>query len=410
MNERIKNLQERYRTVLGEADAIRKQYAGTADPMSDEDEAKFDRAIEESEKLASAIEKEQKAFQRDLERSEPVQTILHPAGKGGDKAEIERKQMDAFNEFLRFGWAEGKFNTMQAELKTLQADLDVSGGYLLTPQVFVTQLLKNVDDLVVIRRMATKFPLLTGESLGVPSLDTDLDDADWTTELATGSQDDATRFGKRELRPHPFAKRVKVSNKLLRQAILDPEAHVRERMAYKFGLTEEKGFLTGSGSGRPLGVFTASAQGISTGRDVSTGMTTTSITADGLIEVKHTLKPQYWPQARWLFHRDAVKQIRKLKDGNGQYLWQPGIQGGVPNTILDTPYEMSEYAPNTFTTAQYVGIIGDFRFYWIADALNLTIQRVVELYAEQDATGFIGRAEADGMPVLEEAFVRAKLA
>ena len=71
---------------------------------------------------------------------------------------------------------------------------------------------------------------------------------------------------------------------------------------------------------------------------------------------------------------------------------------------------MSEYAPNTFTSALYVGIIGDFSNYWIADAIDLEIQRLVELYAETNQTGIIGRASADGAPVLEEAFVRVALA
>ncbi|MCI0349387.1 MAG: phage major capsid protein, partial [Acidobacteriales bacterium] len=101
---------------------------------------------------------------------------------------------------------------------------------------------------------------------------------------------------------------------------------------------------------------------------------------------------------------------RKLKDGMGQFLWQPGLASGQPDRILDVPVIMSEYAPNTFTTGLYVGIIGDFSYYWIADDLSLTVQRLNELYAETNQIGFIGRLEVDGMPVLAEAFARVKLA
>ena len=167
--------------------------------------------------------------------------------------------------------------------------------------------------------------------------------------------------------------------------------------------------MTGDGSQKPLGVFVASADGISTARDVSTGNTATSIMGDGLIEAKYSLKEAYWPRARWIFHRDAVKQIRKLKDGNGQYIWQAGISGGVPDRILELPYTTSEFAPNTFTTGQYVGILGDFQKYWIVDALDMVMQRLTELYAETNQTGFIARYEGDGAPVLEEAFARVKL-
>jgi HK97 family phage major capsid protein len=105
-----------------------------------------------------------------------------------------------------------------------------------------------------------------------------------------------------------------------------------------------------------------------------------------------------------------VKQIRKLKDGNGQYIWQAGIAGLRPSTILDLPYFLSEYMPSTFTAGQYVGILGDFSYYWIAEALNMEVRRLNELYAESNQTGFIARSEIDGMPVLSEAFVRVQLA
>jgi HK97 family phage major capsid protein len=323
--------------------------------MTPEEVDQFDKIMAEADEIEGQIEREQKAMKMDSFLNDPADSHTHSKGAVDvEKASINSLQFKAFNGFLKEGFGSDEYKTASAELKTLQADLDTSGGYLTAPQQFMTQLLKNVDDFVVMRRLGRVIPIGRAESLGVPTLDTDMNDADWTTELATGNQDDATRFGKRELRPHPFAKRVKVSNTLLRVSLLDPEAHVRERMAYKFGLTQEKGYLTGDGQSKPLGVFTADPNGVPTSRDVVCG-STTAITADGIIDVKHTLKPQYWAAANWLFHRDAVRNIRKLKDGNGQYLWQPGLQANIPNTILDSPYVMSEFAPNTFTTGQYVG-------------------------------------------------------
>jgi HK97 family phage major capsid protein len=296
------------------------------------------------------------------------------------------------------------------ELRALQAGADVDGGYLVAPQQFVTELIKAVDDQVAIRGLARTFQVPQAASMGAPSLDADPSDADWTTELQTGAEDTAMRFGKRELRPHPLAKRIKVSQQLLRQALIGPEGLVLDRLAYKFAVSQEKAFLTGSGAGRPLGVFTASPNGISTNRDVATGNTTTAIGFDGLIEAKSTLKGQYWPRARWIFHRDAVKQITKLKDGDGQYIWRQSVREGEPDTLLGLPMTISEWAPNTFTTGLYVGLIGDFQHYWIVDALAMQVQRLNELYAETNQVGFIGRLETDGAPVLEEAFVRVKLA
>jgi HK97 family phage major capsid protein len=224
-------------------------------------------------------------------------------------------------------------------------------------------------------------------------------------------------FGKRELHPRPLAKRIKISRKLLSR-LPGAEGLVTQRLAYKFAVSEEKAFLTGTGANGPLGVFTASSYGISTGRDVSSGNTSTAITMDGLINALYSLKAQYQtsPTTAWLFHRDAVKMIRKLRDdsgasaGTGQYLWQPSTQVGEPDTLLGLPVFTSEYAPNTFTTGLYVGLVGDFSNYWIADADTFSVQRLVELYAEANQVGLIGRKETDGMPVLEEAFARVTLA
>ena len=295
-------------------------------------------------------------------------------------------------------------------LRALQVDSDTEGGTLVRPEQFVARLIQAIDDQVFIRSLATVFQVADASSLGAPSLDTDPADADWTTELATGSEDTAMRFGKRSLTPHPLAKRIKVSKALLRLAALGVESIVLGRLGYKFGISAEKGYLTGSGSNQPLGVFTASDDGISTSRDVSTGNTATAITFDGLIEAQFSVKGQYWPRARWLFHRDAMKLIAKIKDGEDRFMWEPAVRASEPDLLRGRPLMISEYVPNTFTTGQYVGMYGDFSNYWIADSMSMELQRLVELYAETNQIGFIGRLETDGLPVLEEAFARVTLA
>jgi HK97 family phage major capsid protein len=311
----------------------------------------------------------------------------------------------AFDGYLRMG-----------ETRALQGDVNPSGGYLVLPQKMAEGVLKALDDILVIRQLATKHTLPNAASLGVPYLENDPADAVWTSELATGNEDTSMSFGKRELMPRPIAKRLKVSTTLLRQ-VPSAAAFVESRLAYKFGVTCDKAFMTGTGANQPLGLFTASSEGIPTSRDVSTGNTSTAITMDGLINAAYALKGQYLknPGTRWLFHRDALKQIRKMRDdsggaGTGTYIWQPSTQAGQPDLLLGIPVMSSEYCPNTFTTGQYVGMIADFSYYWIADALSMTVKRLDELYAEANQTGFIGRLETDAMPVLAEAFVRIKLA
>lgn len=312
----------------------------------------------------------------------------------------------AFNEVLRFG----KSASADALKVTYQVGSETGGGYLQPPTQWVDQLIQKVDDAVFIRGLARKFRVPNADSLGAPSLDTDAEDSDWTSELAVGNEENTMAVGKRELRPNPLAKYIKVSNTLLRK-VASSESLVMERLAYKIGVTQEKAFLTGTGAGQPLGVFTASALGINTTADV-TGGTATDIDADDILNTKYTLKPQYWPRAQWIMHRDVVKLCAKMKDGESRPLWDNGgINAGLGTrpTLAGFPVNMSEFAPNTLTASQYVAILGDFSFYWIADALDMQIQRVVELYAATNQTGFFFRAEMDALPVLEEPFVRLKL-
>lgn len=365
--------------------------------------------FDEVEKLGQQITAEERSLEASrlfADRQEQEERGENGAGeeRKGQKT-VEELRMAAFRTYLQTGKVAGEG---AEEFRAFQAGSSAEGGYLVAPQQFVEELLKGLDDQIFIRDMANVIQLPTAASLGAPTLDADAEDWDWTTELRTGAEEDSLRFGKRELKPHPLAKRVKISKTLMRKAPR-VEQIVMQRLAYKLGLTQEKAFLLGDGHQKPLGVFTASADGIPTSRDVATGNTATEIQFDGLIEAKYSLKAPYWANASWMFHRDAVKKLTKLKDLEGQYVWQPSVRDGEPDRILSLPFRVSEHVPNTFTTGQYVGIIGDFSYYWIVEALDMQMQRLVELYAESNQDGFIGRYEGDGMPVLAEAFARVKL-
>ena len=369
---------------------------------------KLDKDVDEIEVRIAKLETDIQKDEKDAEREKRFETRQKDDFRPGvttestDKDEETRSKI--FDQF-----ATGGMRSLTHEQRALMVGSDIEGGYLVMPQQMVSGLLKAVDDDVVIRTIATVIQLKKAKSLGVVKLDTDLNDWDWTTEIKTGSEDDSLRFGKRELRPHPLAKRIKISNTLIQNANMGVQAIVQDRMKYKLGGTLEYNYMLGDGHNKPLGLFTASADGISTGRDVATGMASTLVTADGLINVQGTLKSAYDSMAKWLMHRDLITMIRKLKTSDLQYIWQPGLTSGVANTILGKPYVLSEDVPHTYTSGLYVGMYGDFSKYWIIDTLNMQMQVLNELYAETNQIGYIGRYEGDGAPVLEEAFVRIKL-
>lgn len=419
MNEKIRKLLVDRAKAVADQRALLNKAETEKRAMSADENTDYGNLDKEVDRLSGEIEREQKLATREKMVNDPANVYRPAPAGGGETRTIKYRgqeitlpanadvQQRGFNKFLERGLAA----VVGDEMRALQADADIYGGFLVAPQQFVLKLIMAMDNLVFIRDMATVYPVTKAESLGAPSLDNDPAAPDWTAEIAIGSEDSTMSFGKRELIPHPLAKLLKVSEKLLRVSAMDVESLVIARLAYKFGITAENCYLNGTGSNQPMGVFTAATIGfgISTARDVSTGNTATAFTFDGLMEALYSLKAQYHPKATWIFHRDAIKMARKLKDGMGQYIWQPSVQQGQPDLLLGRPYKMSEYCPNTFTASKYVGIIGDFSFYWIADALSMRIQRLNELYAAANQIGFIGRLESDGMPVLNEAFARVKL-
>lgn len=284
---------------------------------------------------------------------------------------------------------------------------DSKGGYL-APVGMVAGLIKFLDDEVTLRRLGTVLPPTTAKNVGALSFDTDYADSDWTAEVPASdlSEDAAARFGKREMTPHLLTKLIKSSMKMVRSSVLPLESFLTGRLGYRFAITENKAFLSGSGAQRPLGAFTASDNGVSTARDTTCGASTV-FTMDDLINLKGSLKYAYQQRSSWIVSRTFMTALRKLKYSTGEY--QMGI-GATPDTILNRPVFVDENCPATFTTGQYIAMLADWSFYWIQDGLGLEIQYLDQLFAAKNQVGWIGRKETDAMPVLAEAFARLKLA
>ncbi len=426
----LRDLYEQRAKVLTEMRALQDSdnYDAEKYQRMEADFDKFTREIElaKKEELLSRSDNEvirpipgaQEREQRERgQGSDPWQGKAMRIIRPGEKRQAPKPSEVEARDIGRF-FAVGAYNLTDAEKqrfetrRVLQADKDVTGGFAVLPESYSSQILTELNDAVFIRSLGTQIELKNAASLSVPYEDNAGDDASWTAEIFTGAEDASISFEKRNLAPKPSAKRVKLSRTLAQRAAGFQNFAI-SRLSYKFALTEEKAFLTGDGVGKPMGIFIAAgagALGISTARDGSTGNTSTEIKADNLIETLMSLKAQYRKNAVWVFHRDAIKQIRKLKTGDGVYLLQPSLAADKPDTILGKVYHESEYAPNTFTSGLYVGILGDFSYYWVVTALSMEVSVLTEVYAEQNCIGLIGRMEVDAAPILENAFARVKLA
>lgn len=398
--KKLIELKQERATLTTEIRSLMNEFEGKEMPAEKDGELK--KMESRFDELNNSILKEERQLERERaigERQEQRQE--HQTDK-------EKEIRAAFENCLR----EGTNPKALAEYRALQMDNPTQAGYLVAPEKFVFDLIKDLDNTFFFRKMAKVLPPLKGaHSLGYPKRTARMSRAVRGTELAAPTQDAALAFGKREFKPAPATAEILLSRTLMRN-VPEVDAIVRAEMNYAFGEMMEVEYMTGTGAnGQCLGVFTASNDGIPTTRDVSTGNTATEIKFDGLFEAKYSIKDQYQKNLQWIFHRDGVKKIAKLKDADGQYIWQPSVVADQPDRLLGKPVNMTEYAPNTFTANQYVGILGDFKMgYWIVDSLAMEMQVLTELYARTNQIDYIGRLETDGMPVMEECFARVKLA
>lgn len=339
--------------------------------------------------------------QRQLDRErllgeDPIERMPAPA---------QARMTEAFGAYLRQGSPE----SMQI-YSAIQMDRPTQAGYLVAPEQFVSELIKELADATFMRKKARVLPPLKGaHSLGYPVRTARMNSFAWGTELQEPNPDVTLAFGKREFKPRPGTSEILVSKTLVRN-VDDIDALIRGEIAEEAGEAMEKAYMSGDGANCPLGLFHASPDGIDTDRDVSTGNTATEIKVDGLLEAKFAVKDKYQPGCEWIFHRTAILKLMKLKDSDGQYIWQPSVVQGTPDLLLGRPVNSSEFAPHTFTTGKYVGLYGDLKHYWIVDALGLEIQVLTELYARSNQIDYLSRLETDGAPVMPAAFVRVKLA
>ena len=329
-----------------------------------------------------------------------------PRGVRHFSAEDEVQYTNVFRSFLLGGVNALNQDEMKlAEKKALLVGSDTAGGFLVMNEVMINELVQALEDAVFMRRVGRVLPPLTSATAISVATASDLDAAEWTSELATGSNDTAAPFGKRSLRPHPIAKRVKISNTHLRLSTMDGEAWVRDEGANRIAAAEENAFLNGSGAQQPEGLFNSNLL------SVVTAASATAIAYDDIVEVEFSLKSQYRPGAEWILHRTIFKELMLLKDGNDLPLFRRIPGAGARFDLMSYPVNESEYSPNSSATGLDVAALGNWRrSYWIQDTLNSQVQRLVELYAETNETGFIFRRETDGMIVDGNGAVKLQMA
>lgn len=200
-----------------------------------------------------------------------------------------------------------------------------------------------------------------------------------------------------------------MSIELLDDSAFDLEEYIAREFAYAFGAAEEQAFCVGTGTGQPTGLFTANGGTVGV-----TAASATAVTTDEMISLIYALKAPYRKNAKFLMNDATVSALRKLKDSNGQYLWQPSMQAGQPDRLLGYEIYTSPYVPTMAAGALSIAF-GDFQSYWIADRTGRTVQRLNELYSTNGQVGFVATDElsllssVDGKIILSEGIQLLKM-
>ena len=363
--------------------------------LSEEDTATYDKMEQDVMNLGKEIERLERQAAIDAELSKATSTPLtgKPGAKMG-KDETE-KTGRASDEYKGSFWNAMRVKApMPSVLNALQEGTDSEGGYLV-PDEFERTLVEALEEENVFRTLAHVIRTSSGDRK-IPVV-ASKGSASWVDEEGAYQESDDA-FSQVSIGAYKLGTMIKVSEELLADSVFDLEAYISKEFARRIGAREEDSFFNGDGKGKPLGILAAAG-----GAEVGvTAASATAITADEVIDLFYSLKAPYRKNAVWVLNDATVKQIRKLKDTTGQYLWQPSLVAGTPDTILGRPVKTSAFMPTAAAGAKTIAF-GDFKYYWIADRQGRTFKKLSELYAANGQVGFMGTQRVDGKLILPEA-------
>lgn len=360
--------------------------------LSAEDDAKYSAMEKDLESLTNEIKRMERKDAIEAELNKPVNA---PIISKPMTMEEDEKKGRASNGYKKSFWKAMRNKANYPEvMNALQEGTDSEGGYLV-PDEFERTLVESLEEENIFRKLAHIITTSSGDRK-IPVV-ASKGNASWVDEEGQITESDDA-FSQVSIGAYKLGTLIKVSNELLNDSVFDLESYISKEFARRIGSKEEDAFFNGNGTGKPVGIFNATG-GAETG---VTAASATTITADEIIELFYSLKAPYRKKAVWVMNDATVKTIRKLKDANNNYLWQPALTTGTPDTLLGRPVYTSSYVP-TIAAGKKTIAFGDFSYYWIADRQGRTFKKLSELYAATDQTGFVGTQRVDGKLILPEA-------
>ena len=355
---------------------------------------------EEDAKTYAEMEKKVQAYAAEIERMEQMEAMEaemnRPVNTPIVTKPVSDKQMPEKKGRAADAYKAAMLDALRSGFKrvsnVLQEGVDTDGGYLV-PEEYDNRLIDVLDEENIMRKLGTRITTSGEHKINIAATKPA---ASWIEEGGALSFGDAT-FEQILMDAHKLHVAIKVTEELLYDNAFGLEDYIITQFGKALANAEEDAFLNGDGVGKPLGLFAASGGG-----QIAETLTA-AIKADDIINLVYALKRPYRKNASFIMNDKNIAAIRKLKDNNGAYIWQPSAQAGEPDRLFGYPVHTSAYAPEDAIA------FGDYKYYNIGDRGTRSFKQLTELFAGNGMIGYVAKDRVDGKLILPEAVQILKL-
>ena len=360
--------------------------------LSVEDDATYKTMEDEITELTNEIHRMERreAIEAELEKPVSKPIMENPMNGRLDNDEVKAGRAADSYKTAMLSALRSNFRNVS---NVLQEGVDADGGYLV-PEEYDTRLIDGLKEENIIRKLGHTITTSGERKINIAATKPA---AAWIDEGEALTFSDAT-FSQINLDAHKLHVAVKVTEELIYDNAFQLENYIIEEFYKALANAEEDAFINGNGTGKPLGILAASG-----GAEVGvTAASATAITADEVINLVYSLKRPYRKNAVFILNDQTIAALRKLKDGNGAYMWQAALVAGEPDKLLGYPVYTSAYMPTIEAGAKTI-IFGDLSYYNIGDRGSRSFAELRELFAGNGMVGFVAKERVDGKLVLPEA-------
>ena len=385
----ILELREKRNKAWEAAKAFLESHRTEKGTLMAEDDATYTQMEQEINDLGKEIARLERQEALEAELNRPVNQPL--TTKPGSGRGEEPKTGRASDEY-RKAMLDAFRSNFKRVSNILQEGVDADGGYLV-PEEYDHRLIDTLSEENIMRRLATTITTSGEHKINIAATKPA---ASWIEEGGALTFGDAT-FSQILLDAHKLHVAIKVTEELLYDNAFNLEGYILDQFGKALANAEEDAFLNGDGTGNPLGLFAA------TGGGTVAGTLTAAIKSDDMLDLVYALKRPYRKTASFIMNDKTLSSLRKLKDNNGAYIWQPSYQAGEPDRVLGYAVHTSAYAPEDAIA------FGDYKYYNIGDRGTRSFSELRELFAGNGMIGYVAKERVDGKLILPEAVQILKL-